>query len=87
MRLEFKERAFEDLRYWVSHDSKMSKKIMRLIEESKKAPFSGIGKPEPLRGNLTGWWSKRIDQEHRLIYKVEADKLIIAQARGHYGDK
>ena len=60
---------------------------MRLIEESKKNPFGGVGKPEPLKNELSGWWSKRIDGEHRLIYKLEKDVLVIAQARGHYGDK
>ena len=57
---------------------------MRIIEESQRDPFGGIGKPEPLKNELSGWWSKRIDGEHRLVYKVEAGSLIIAQARGHY---
>lgn len=87
MRLEFKAAAFEDLRYWVANNAKIAKKVMRLIEESKRDPFGGIGKPEPLKNELAGWWSKRIDGEHRLIYKVEQDTLIVAQARGHYGDK
>ena len=60
---------------------------MRLIEESVKTPFGGIGKPEPLKGELSGWWSKRIDGEHRLIYRVEQNDLIILSAKGHYGDK
>ncbi|MBK1792758.1 Txe/YoeB family addiction module toxin [Persicirhabdus sediminis] len=87
MRLEFKPAAFEDLKYWVAHQPKVAKKLMRLIEESQKNPYGGIGKPEPLKNELSGWWSKRIDGEHRLIYKVEGEVLIIAQARGHYGDK
>lgn len=57
---------------------------MRLIGETMRGPFSGIGKPERLKNELSGWWSKRIDGEHRLIYKVEGDALIVAQARGHY---
>jgi toxin YoeB len=55
-----------------------------MIEETQRDPFGGIGKPEPLRNELSGWWSKRIDGEHRLVYKVEAGALVIAQAKGHY---
>lgn len=84
MRLEFKEQAFEDLQYWVQMNPKIAKRLLRLIEETKRNPFTGTGKPEPLKGELSGWWSKRIDQEHRLIYRVEGNSLIIAQAKGHY---
>lgn len=86
MRLEFSARAFEDLQHWVRFDPKLAKRLLRLIEETQRDPFGGTGKPEPLRGELSGWWSKRIDQEHRLVYRVEGDRLIVAQARGHYGD-
>ncbi len=85
MRLEFKQQAFDDLQYWVQINPKVARRLLRLIEETRRAPFGGAGKPEPLRGELSGWWSKRIDQEHRLIYRVEGDSLIIAQAKGHYG--
>lgn len=85
MRLEFRQQAFEDLQHWVQTNPKLTKRLLRLIEETKRDPFGGTGKPEPLKGELSGWWSKRIDQEHRLIYRVENDCLIIAQARGHYG--
>ena len=84
MRLEFKPQAFEDLQYWVHHQPKLARKILRMIEETTRDPFGGIGKPEPLKNEFSGWWSKRIDDEHRLIYRVEGDSLIIAQARGHY---
>jgi toxin YoeB len=84
VRLEFKEQAFEDLQYWVQMNPKIAKRLLRLIEETKRNPFTGTGKPEPLKGELAGWWSKRIDQEHRLIYRVEGNSLIIAQAKGHY---
>jgi toxin YoeB len=84
MRLEFKPQAFEDLQYWVQYQPKIAKRIMRMIAESQRDPFGGIGKPEPLKNELSGWWSKRIDGEHRLVYKVEEGSLIIAQARGHY---
>jgi toxin YoeB len=86
MRLEFKPQAFEDLQFWVQADPKLAKRLLRLIEETLRDPFGGVGKPEPLRGELSGWWSKRIDQEHRLVYQVEGGRLIIAQARGHYDD-
>lgn len=86
MRLEFRERAFEDLQYWVQMNPKIAKRLLRLTEETKREPFGGAGKPEALRGELSGWWSKRIDQEHRLIYRVEGDSLIVAQAKVHYDD-
>lgn len=82
MRLEFRDQAFDDLQFWVSNNTKLLKKIMRLIEESKRDPYGGIGKPEALKNDLSGWWSKRIDNEHRLVYKVETDSLITAQAKG-----
>ncbi len=85
MRLEFKPQAFEDLQYWVQHHPKTAKRILRMLEESMRDPFAGIGKPEPLKGDLAGWWSKRIDGEHRLVYQKEGDALVVAQARGHYG--
>ena len=84
MRLEFKPQAFEDLQYWVKYQPKIAKRVLRMIDESQKNPFGGIGKPEPLKNELSGWWSKRIDGEHRLVYKLENDCLLIAQARGHY---
>ncbi len=84
MRLEFKPQAFDDLQYWVRHQPKLAKRLLRLIEETQRDPFGGIGKPEPLKNELSGWWSRRIDGEHRLVYKVEREGLIIAQARGHY---
>ena len=84
MRLEFKPQAFEDLQYWVQYQPKIAKRVLRMIEESQRDPFGGIGKPEPLRNELSGWWSKRIDGEHRLVYKLENGCLLIVQARGHY---
>ena len=84
MRLEFKPQAFEDLQYWVKYQPKIAKRVLRMIGESQKDPFGGIGKPEPLKNELSGWWSKWIDGEHRLVYKLENNGLLIAQARGHY---
>ena len=85
-RLEFRTRAFEDLQYWVQTNPRLANRLLRLIEETRRDPFGGTGKPEPLRGELAGWWSKRIDQEHRLVYQVADDRLVIAQARGHHDD-
>ena len=84
MRIVFAERAWEDFTYWVSHDRKTAKRIVRLIDDTKRHPFDGLGKPEPLRNDLAGFWSRRITEEHRLVYAVEADQLLIAQARYHY---
>lgn len=68
--LEFDAAAFEDLAWWVQHDRKKALRIIRLIQETQADPFGGIGKPEPLKHELAGCWSKRIDQEHRLVYQV-----------------
>lgn len=86
MRLEFEPRAFAVLQHWVATNARVTKKVMKLIENTQRDPFGGIGKPEPLKNELSGWWSKRIDGEHRLVYRVEGEQLIIAQARGHYDD-
>ena len=82
--LEFDQSAFEDLAYWVENDKKIVLKIFRLINEVQRNPFHGIGKPEPLRRNLAGLWSRRIDNEHRLIYDVRQDKIIVLACRYHY---
>ena len=84
MKLTFHARAWEDYLYWQSTDPKMLARINQLIKESSRSPFQGIGKPEPLRGELRGWWSRRIDQEHRLVYRPTEDGLLIAQCRHHY---
>ena len=84
MRVVFADRAWEDFTYWVTHDRKLAKRIIRLIDDIKRQPFSGIGKPEPLKHDLAGFWSRRITDEHRLVYAVEGDQLLVAQARYHY---
>jgi toxin YoeB len=76
--------ALEQLEYWAVTDKKTCLRIFRLIQESIKNPFSGIGKPEPLKGNFKGYWSKRIDDENRLVYKFEDGELIIHSCRFHY---
>lgn len=84
MRLVFDPTALEHLRYWTEIDRRKALKILDLIEASLKSPFEGIGKPEPLRFDLLGAWSRRIDQEHRLVYKVEKDELRVISCRYHY---
>ena len=82
--LAFEPSAWEDYLYFKNSDKTISKKIDKLIKESLREPFDGIGKPEKLKGNLSGYWSRRITQEHRLVYKYEEDTLIIASCRFHY---
>ncbi|HBL75104.1 MAG: toxin YoeB [Bacteroidetes bacterium GWF2_42_66] len=76
--------AWEDYQHWIDTDRKVLRKINALIKECQRTPFAGIGKPEALKQNLSGFWSRRITGEHRLVYKVENDVLYIAQCRYHY---
>lgn len=76
--------AWEDYLYWQKTNNKMLNKINELIKSCERTPFSGIGKPEPLKDNLKGFWSRRIDKEHRFVYKIEGETLIIAQCKFHY---
>jgi toxin YoeB len=76
--------AWEDYEWWQGQDRKTLKRINALIRDTLREPFSGIGKPEPLRENLSGFWSRRIDETHRLVYAVEAEALIIIACRYHY---
>ena len=84
MRLELDPQALEDLRYWVEQDRRKATRILRLIDECLKAPLVGPGKPEPLKHSLAGCWSRRIDREHRLVYRVEGDRVIVLACRIHY---
>ena len=84
MRLVRALNAWADYLYWQRTDKKMLKRTNALIKEIMRHPFSGIGKPPPLKQNLSGYWSRRIDKEHRLIYKVEQDTIFVAQCRYHY---
>lgn len=84
MKLIFSDEAWEDYLYWQEQDRRMVGRINRLINETKRDPFKGTGKPEPLRHALAGFWSRRINEEHRMVYKVENDALLIAQLRYHY---
>jgi toxin YoeB len=76
--------AFEQYNDWATSDKKIFERVRRLIVESARDPFLGIGKPEPLKGELSGYWSRRISDEHRLVYKVERDKLTIVSCKTHY---
>ena len=84
MRIRFDEQAWEDYLYLQAHDPKLLARLNGLIKECSRTPFQGTGKPEPLRGNYSGWWSRRLTKEHRLVYRIEADVLLIAQCRYHY---
>lgn len=76
--------AWEDYLYWQQIDKKILKRINSLIKEIQRHPFEGLGDPEPLKHNWSGYWSRRIDREHRLVYKVTGSALLIAQCRYHY---
>lgn len=82
--LEFMPQAWQDLGWWVKNDIKAIKKIHALLENACKTPFDGIGQPEPLKANYSGYWSRRINLEHRIIYKVEDTRIVVISAKGHY---
>lgn len=84
MKLVFSERAWEEYLHWQQQDRKILERINHLIREIQRDPFSGIGKPEPLKHALAGYWSRRITDEHRIVYKVKGGALLIAQLRYHY---
>ena len=84
MRLEIDPQALEDLRFWTKTDARKSRKILELIDAALRDPFRGLGKPEALKHDLAGCWSRRIDHEHRLVYRVENDVLVVLSCRYHY---
>ena len=84
MKIEFSESAWEDYLYWQKTDKAILKRINGLIHDIQRSPFEGIGKPEPLKHALSGFWSRRINDEHRIVYSVEGNVLRIAQVRYHY---
>ena len=83
--LSFTPHAWEDYLYWVETGDERLDRINKLIKDCQRSPFKGLGKPEPLKGDLSGYWSRRIDQEHRLVYIYNGGMLLIVQARYHYG--
>lgn len=84
MRIIFSSKAWEEYLYWQKTDKKILKRINDLVKAISREPFEGIGKPESLRHGLSGYWSRRINDEHRLVYKVEKGDLLVAQCRYHY---
>lgn len=84
MRLLFHERAWEDYLYWQRTDPKRLRRLNELLRDTMRQPFAGLGKPEPLKHQLAGAWSRRIDQEHRLVYLVQDETLVVLQCRLHY---
>lgn len=84
MKLVFSTHAWEDYLYWQRTDKKILDRVNTLIEQTSRNPFKGIGKPEPLKHALAGWWSRRINSEHRMVYRKKDDSLEIAQLRYHY---
>lgn len=84
MIVSFAEQAWEDYLYWQGTDKKTLRRINELIKEISRTPFDGKGDPEPLRHNWSGYWSRRIDREHRIVYKVIDGEIVVAQCRYHY---
>ncbi|WP_456386934.1 Txe/YoeB family addiction module toxin [Profundibacter sp.] len=84
MNVSFSAKGWEHFLYWQKNDRAILRKISALIKECQRHPFEGTGKPEPLKGDLSGYWSRRITREHRLVYQVTKDALIIIQCRFHY---
>jgi toxin YoeB len=84
MRLVFERNGFDDLAWWTKTDPKKARRIIELIQETARDPFQGKGKPEPLKHDLAGCWSRRIDQEHRLVYMVKGEEIVILACRFHY---
>jgi toxin YoeB len=84
MKVVFHGEGWDNYQFWIETDRARLTKLNRLIDECRRHPFEGTGKPEPLKGNYAGHWSRRIDREHRLVYRVDGDSLIIVQCRFHY---
>jgi toxin YoeB len=85
MEISITDKAREDLAFWrKSGNANIQKKISKLIDSLRQTPFEGLGKPEPLKHTLTGTWSRRIDREHRMVYEVEEERIVIHSLRGHY---
>jgi toxin YoeB len=84
MKIVFADRGWEDFTYWVENDRKIAARIVSLIKDIEREPFAGLGKPERLRHDLTGFWSRRFTEAHRLVYAIDKERVLIAQARYHY---
>ena len=86
MQKAWTDEAWEDYIYWQTQDKKILKRINGILKDISRDPFSGIGKPEPLKHKRKGYWSRRIDEVNRIVYKVERDQIVIVQCRAHYDD-
>jgi len=84
MKVVFSSQGWDDYLHWQTNDKQILKRINELIKDVQRSPYQGIGKPEPLKHALSGFWSRRINEEHRLVYRVEGASVLIAQARYHY---
>ncbi|AEV31236.1 Txe/YoeB family addiction module toxin [Owenweeksia hongkongensis] len=84
MKVAFLNQAWEDYTYWQKHDKRMLRKINELLKDIYRSPFEGIGNPEPLKHDLSGYWSRRINLEHRLVYRMNDDEIRVVQCRYHY---
>lgn len=82
----WQDEAWADYLYWQQQDKKLLKRINQLLKDIDRSGYDGIGKPEPLKGDLSGWWSSRIDDTHRLVYRIRDGRIEIAQCRTHYGE-
>ena len=82
--VEFHPKALADLAFWIAQDRRLAKRVVDLVEACARDPFGGPGKPEPLKGDLRGCWSRRITAEHRLVYRVSDDRITVLQCRFHY---
>lgn len=87
MKIVWSDESWADFEYWLDNDKKVVKRIRKLIKSIKRSPFDGIGKPEPLKGDMSGLWSRRITTEHRLVYFIDENGINIVSARFHYLDK
>lgn len=85
-KITFSENAWEDYVYWQTQDKKMLHRINSLLQDIGRNGYSGIGKPEPLKGDLSGYWSRRIDDAHRIVYRISGEFIEIVQCKGHYND-
>lgn len=84
--ISFEGAGWDDYLWWQQHDRQVLRKLNQIIRDIQRDPFGGIGKPEALKNELSGFWSRRITGEHRIVYRIEGDDLVIAQCRGHYDD-
>ena len=84
--IAFMPKAWQDLGWWAKNDLKGIRKIYQLLENCARSPFDGLGQPEALKANYSGYWSRRINREHRLVYKVEKHRIVVHSLHGHYQD-